>query len=327
MSTSSIIKIAFTLGIVFAGGHVMAEKVVLYSSNNIGAVETALSVVKDRSPDLDVQLVTGPTGTLMKRIEAESKNPAGDVLWTGGFGTLGAYKSYFQSYESAEANKVPERFHGPDKLWIGTHVNTIIIMVNKSRLKGLDKPKTWSDFMDPKWKGKFALTDPTKSSVAYATVYGLFKKFGEEGLRKIAANAVLTSSQGTTYKGVSAGEYAAGITLEYAAQEYVKGGQQEIELVYPTEGSILSPEGMAIIKNTKNMQAAKALYENLFSKQTQEKLLIDRLFRPIRGDIDVTKLSGLPDLKSIVTIEFDQTEASEKYDEMIALWKSVIKNN
>ena len=133
----------------------------------------------------------------------------------------------------------------------------MVLMVNERQLKGLAAPASWSDLMQPQWKGKFAITDPSKSGTAYMLVYGLYKQFGQAGLDKIAANAVVTASSGTTY--VAAGEYAAGMTLEYAAQEYVAGGQKEIRLVYPAEGSYLAPEGMFIIKGAKNAQAAQAL--------------------------------------------------------------------
>ncbi|MGE8681913.1 MAG: ABC transporter substrate-binding protein, partial [Achromobacter marplatensis] len=52
-----------------------AQNVVLYSSNNTETIETALEAVKKTSPKLNVQPVTGGTGTMMKRIEAESQNP------------------------------------------------------------------------------------------------------------------------------------------------------------------------------------------------------------------------------------------------------------
>lgn len=302
-----------------------AQKVVLYSSNNVGAIETATDAVKRGNPNLDIQLVTGPTGTLMRRIQAEAQNPNGDVFWTGGFGTLGAYKDYFAPYKPKEADKVAAQFHGPGGLWIGTHVNVMVIMVNERRLRGLPAPKTWSDLMDPQWKGKFALTDPAKSSVAYAIVYGLYKKLGKEGLAKLANNAVITGTSATTYKGVAAGEYVAGFTLEYAAQEYVNGGQKEIKLVYPSEGAILSPEGMAIIKGAKNLDAAKALYDQLFSKAAQEELLTKRLYRPLRSDIQVSALAGLPELKDIKTIEFDQEQAAKDYESIISLWNEIVK--
>jgi iron(III) transport system substrate-binding protein len=41
---------------------------------------------------------------------------------------------------------------------------------------------------------------------------------------------------------------AVGITIESSAYEFVVGGQKEIKLVYPSEGTYLGAEGMFIIK-------------------------------------------------------------------------------
>lgn len=301
-----------------------AQTVVLYSSNNPETIETALNVVKKRSPGLTVQQVTGGTGAMMKRIQAEAQNPRGDLFWSGGFGTLGAYKSLLQPYKPAELAAIPAEFRGPDDLWVGTNVHLMVIMVNERQLKGQAAPKTWSDLMKPEWKGKFAITDPSKSATAYTLVYGLLKQFGRDGLEKIAANAVVTSSSGTTYKGVASGEYPAGLTLEYAAYEYVAGGQKEIKLVYPSEGSYLAPEGMFIVKNAKNMEAAKALYNALLSKPAQEELLVKNFRRPTRSDVQVSKLTALPELKSVKVFPLNQEAASAEYEQLIALWNLAV---
>ncbi|GAB2470431.1 ABC transporter substrate-binding protein [Comamonas humi] len=311
-----------TVGLVAAVAH--AQTVVLYSSNNTETIETALGVVKKQSSSLNVQQVTGGTGSLMKRIQAEAKNPRGDVLWSGGFGTLGAYKEFLEPYKAPGVEAVPAEFRGPNDLWVGTNVHVMVMMVNERQLKGLAAPKTWSDLMKPEWKGKFAITDPSKSATAYMLVYGLLKQFGKEGLEKIAANAVVTSSSGTTYKGAAAGEYAVGLTLEYAAQEYVAGGQKEIKLVYPSEGSYLAPEGMFIVKGAKNMAAAKTLYNGLLSKEVQEALLVKNFRRPTRTDIAVSKLTSLPDLKSIKIFPLDQEKASAEYEQLVALWNLAV---
>jgi ABC-type Fe3+ transport system substrate-binding protein len=189
---------------------------------------------------------------------------------------------------------------------------------------GLPAPKTWSDLMKPEWKGKFAITDPSKSDTAYLLVYGLLKQFGREGLEKIAANAVVTSSSGTTYKGTAMGEYAVGLTIEYAAQEYVAGGQKEIKLVYPSEGSYLAPEGMFILKGAKNAEAAKTFYNILLSKETQQQLLVKAFRRPTRNDIPVAKLTSLPDLKSVKIFALDQAAASAEYEQLISLWNLAV---
>ncbi len=301
-----------------------AQTVVLYSSNNTETIETALNVVKQKAGSLNVQQVTGGTGSLMKRIQAEAKNPRGDVLWSGGFGTMGAYKDLLEPYKSPDLAAIPVEFRGPDNLWVGTNLHVMVLMVNERQLKGMAAPKTWSDLMKPEWKGKFAITDPSKSATAYMLVYGLLKQFGKDGLEKIAANAVITSSSGTTYKGVASGEYPVGLTIEYAAQEYVAGGQKEIKLVYPAEGSYLAPEGMFIVKGAKNMDAAKALYNGLLSKDVQEALLVKNFRRPTRTDIAVSKLTALPDLKSIKIFALDQDKASQEYEQLVALWNIAV---
>ncbi len=301
-------------------GAAHAQNVVLYSSNNTETIETALDVVKKKSPNLNVQPVTGGTGTMMKRIEAEAKNPRGDLFWSGGFGTLGAYRNNLEPYKPADLEAIPVEFRGPDNLWVGTNVHVMVLMVNERQLKGLPAPATWSDLMQPQWKGKFAITDPSKSATAYLLVYGLYKQFGQEGLEKVAANAVVTSSSGTTYKGVAAGEYAVGMTLEYAAQEYVAGGQKEIKLVYPSEGSYLAPEGMFIIKGAKNPEAARALYDGLLSKDAQQAQLVKNFRRPTRTDISVASLTSLPEMSAIKIYPLDQAQASADYEKVVAAW-------
>ena len=326
MHSNKILKAAL-LSMALTVGAAHAQTVVLYSSNNPETIQAALDVVKQKAPDLNVQTVTGGTGTMMKRIEAEAQNPRGDLFWSGGFGTLGSYSSQLQPYTPDGLDAIPEAFRGPDNLWVGTNVHLMVIMVNQRQLRGLPEPTTWSDLMKPEWKGKFAITDPSKSGTAYLLVYGLYQQFGQEGLDKIAANAVMTGSSGNTYKGVGNGEYAAGLTLEYAAYEYVAGGQKEIKLVYPTEGSYLAPEGMFIIKGAKNLEAAKALYNGLMSKEVQEALLVKNFRRPVREDIDVAALTSLPSIKDVKVFEFDQGQAAADYEKVVAAWNAAVSKS
>ena len=321
MKTASLIAATLVFS---AATCAQAQNVVLYSSNNTETIEIAVKAAKKMAPTLNVQQVTGGTGALMKRIQAEAKSPRGDILWSGGFGTLGAYKEFMAPYKSPDAAAIPAEFRGPNDLWVGTNVHLMVLMVNEQQLKGLPAPKTWSDLMKPEWKGKFAITDPSKSATAYLLVYGLLKQFGREGLEKIAANAVVTSSSGTTYKGTAMGEYAVGLTIEYAAQEYVAGGQKEIKLVYPSEGSYLAPEGMFIIKDAKNVEAAKTFYNILLSKEVQQELLVKAFRRPTRTDIPVAKLTSLPDLKTVKIFPIDQAAASAEYEQLVALWNLAV---
>jgi iron(III) transport system substrate-binding protein len=298
----------------------LAQNVVLYSSNNPEAIANAVGMLKKKNTKASVQQVTGGTGTLMKRIQAEAANPGADIFWSGGVGTLSAFAGLMEPYSSPEAKGLAAQFIDPKNLFVGTNVHVMVLMVNEKQLKGLPAPKTWSDLMKPEWKGKFVITDPAKSGTAFIQVYGLLKQFGRDGLEKIARNAVVVQSSGQVFKSVGAGEYAAGITIESSAYEFVVGGQKEIKLVYPSEGTYLGAEGMFIVKGAKNMAAAKQFYDVLLSKETQETLLRENFRRPTRTDIAVSKITSLPDLNGMKVFPLNLQLANDEYEQLIALW-------
>lgn len=312
----TVIFVALLIGAVA----IQAQSVVLYSSNNSEAIANAVASARKKFPKLQVQSVTGGTGTLMARIRAEASSPAGDIFWSGGVGTLAAYTDQMEPYQSSESKAIAPQFRDPQNRFIGVNVHVMVLMVNERQLKGLPLPKTWSDLMRPEWKGMFTMTDPAKSGTAFIQVYGLLKQFGRDGLEKILANAVVVQSSGQVYKSVAAGEYAAGLTTESAATEYVADGQKEIKVVYPSEGAYLGAEGMFIVKGARNLASAKQLYDVLLSKPTQEKLLQEQFRRPTRNDIALSKLAGLPELSSLKVFPLNLQLATEEYEQVIALW-------
>lgn len=307
------------------GQAALAAEAVIYTSNNVQVIDTATDIARKVTPDLTIQKVTSGTGALMKRIEAESKNPLGDVVWGAGFGTMAAFKQNFQAYQSPQAKDIPASFQGPDQLWSGTNAHVMIIMVNTKQLKGAEAPKSWSDLFDPKWKGKVIVGDPATSGSAYDQIYGIHQLYGSEGLNKLAANVDVSKSSGQVYKSVANGEYPIGITMEYAAYAYIAGGQKEVQIVYPADGAFVAPEAVAIIKNPKNgAKAAQELYDVLLSKEVQEAELVQNFRRPSRADIDVAALTKLPNLSDFKVEATDPLESAAQYDAIIGSWKQAI---
>jgi hypothetical protein len=117
----------------------------------------------------------------------------------------------------------------------------MIIMVNKSLVKDAERPRAWKDLLDPKWKGKVVMANPEKSGSAYAQVYGIWKLYDWDGIKKLIANAKVLDSSSLIYKGVAAGEYPVGITMEYAAHRYIAGGDKNVAIVYPADGPSSPP--------------------------------------------------------------------------------------
>ena len=300
-----------------------AGEVVLYSSNSVEAINAVSDEFNKKYPNIKISPVRGSTGAMMQRIKAEAAAPKADIFWSGGFPALGTYKEYFAAYRSGEASGLQPAFKGPGDLWVGTNAHVMVIMVNKRALKGDPMPKTWSDLADPRWKDRLVIGDPEKTSSSYATLWGINDSIGKKPLEGIAKNATIVSTASQVYEGVAKGEFAVGMTMEYAAQEYVAGGNKDVQIVYPSEGTFIAPEGMALVKGSKNPDEARKFYDFLASRETQEMLFKKFYRRPVRDDIDTTKV-GLPKTTEFKVKPIDDLRATAAQPGFLAMWKDLV---
>lgn len=308
---------------VLAIGPALAGEVVLYSSNSVDAINAVTEEFNKKYPDIKITPVRGSTGQMMQRIKAEAGAPKADIFWSGGFSSLRLYKDYFAPYQSPEAASILAVYKEPGNLWVGTNAHVMVIMVNKRALKGDPMPKTWSDLANPRWKDRLVVGDPEKTSSSFATLWGIEKSLGRKTVEGIAKNATVMSTASQVYDGVAKGEFAVGMTMEYAAQEYVSGGNKDVEIVYPSEGTFIAPEGMALVKGGPNPADAKKFYDYLSSKQAQE-MLVKRFFRrPIREDVDTTTV-GLPRVNTFKVSAIDDVKAAADQPTFIKTWKELV---
>jgi iron(III) transport system substrate-binding protein len=301
----------------------LAGEVVLYSSNSVDAINAVTEGFNKKYSDIHITAVRGSTGAMMQRIKAEAGAPKADIFWSGGFSLLRLYEPYFLSYQSPEYASLAASDKNPNGLWAGTNAHVMVIMVNKRALKGDPEPRTWSDLANPRWKDRLIISDPEKTSSSLATLWGIQQTIGNEPLKGIAKNATVTSTASQVYDGVAKGEFAVGMTMEYAAQEYVAGGDKDIELIYPTEGTFIAPEGMALVKGGPNPAEAKKFYDYLASRQAQEMLVKKFFRRPIRDDVDTTQV-GLPKAGSFKAMLVDDQKLAADQPTFIKSWKELV---
>jgi iron(III) transport system substrate-binding protein len=299
--------------------------VVIYTPNPAQAVDTVIQSMKRLHPGISVSTITGGSGTLLRRIEAERTSTQADVFWNSSANTLGAFAGLFESYRSKESAAIPEALRQPNDLWTATNIHVVVAMVNTDRLGGIPAPKRWEDFLDPRWKGKVAIADPNNSSTAYTILWGIEKVLGTEKLARLARNVVVNSSASSILRGVAQGEFVAGLTYEANAYTYVAGGQSEISLVYPDEGTFVSPEFMGLVKGAPHGQLAKLTFDAILSKDTQIALLENTFRRPSRSDIVVSDHVKLPAFGSIKIFTTDEDEAAKQREAFLARWQGYVR--
>lgn len=300
-----------------------AGDITFYSSANSESIETVVKGFRQKNPDVNVAVVRAGTGSLMQRIKAEAANPRADVFWSGGLGTLAAFREFFAPYASPEAKAFPPAMRGPNDLWLGVNAHVTVFLVNKKALKGEPVPQTWNELFSPKWKGRIVMSNPEQSSSSYEQIWGINQLFGQAGLEALAKNVTPVSTSSAVTQGVSRGEFPVAVTLEYLAHDYIAAGADDIEIVYPKDGVFVSYIGVVLIKGAKNPEDGRKLYDYIASREGQELVLKSNFRRPTRIGVDVAKISKLPDLSAMKTTEIDEAKAGADYATLLPAWKKL----
>ena len=316
------------LGLFSGYGLGAGKSLTVYSSHPADLINTIVKEFQERT-GITVDVVAAGTGELLKRIEAEKENPLGDVIWGGGAESLDAYKAYFQAYKTSSDKFIPKNNKEKTGLWTGFTGLPMVIMYNKKLVKSEDVPKGWADLIQPKFKGKIACADPAKSGSSYTTIVTILHAFGKDNgkgwnfIDKLIKNldGKILSSSTSVYKGVADGEYSVGLTFEEAAANYIKAGA-DVGMVYPKEGTSAVPDGAAIIKGAKNLEAAKAFMDFIVSTDVQNIVVKSLGRRAIRSDIAAPE--GLIDMKKIKLVKYDFAFAADKKADVLTKWKDLV---
>ena len=299
------------LGAGYASPPVQAQqKVVIYSSND-DTLHKLVFAAFTKETGIAVEPVSAGSGVIVKRIQTEKDRPGGDIIWGVSRSLLETNKHFFSPYVSKNRDATPAEFREPTDLWIGNNLHLMVILQNTKVLPEDQGPKTWSDLLDPKWKGKIAFTDPANSGSAYSTVTMLVDHFGggDAGwakVKQLIANTRVLNRASLVFQGVGNGEYALGISLEYAGYVWAAGGAP-VKTIYPGDGTLVQMEGVATIKGGPNPEAAKVFVDYINRKDVREMIIAGTFRRPARQDLDLAKLpGGMPALSSLELLPYKE---------------------
>jgi iron(III) transport system substrate-binding protein len=301
-----------------------AGTVTIYTSNNQQSVQAITDEARRALPGMRFNFITGGSGQLLRRMEAEAAKPGADIFWSSSANTLGAFKGLYEPYASSHLAMIQPNLREPSNLWTASNLHVVVLMVNTGQLGGRPVPKTWSDLFNPALKGKIIIADPANSSTAYTILWGVRQMLGAEGLKKLATNTVVTGQAAAVLRSVAQGEYAVGLTFESNAYAYVAGGQRDISLVYPADGTFTTPEFLVLAKNGPNPAAARRAFDHIVSKEVQIALLEAAFRRPSRSDIDVPKIVKLPNVADIKVFSLDETVAAAQRTAFLAEWTAAV---
>ena len=302
---------------VYAGG-----KVILYSAHKQSIID-AMVPRFEKKTGIKAEVIKAGSGDIINRANAERANPQADVIWSIGGEQLEASSDLLANYIPVGYDKIESAFK-VGKNWLPYTAIVNVFVVNKNLLKQSQYPRTWKDLARADLKGRISSARADKSGSSYmqlATVLTIYGDKGWDVYKPILKNFVLSGSSSAVPRFVNDGEAAVGITLEDNAYKYVQGGGP-VEIIYPEDGTVAAPDGIALVKNGPNSKNGKLFIDWALSKETQEFLVQEMGRRPIRNDVSAS--GDLPPLSAFKVVPYDFAWSAGNKDLFRKKWNDIL---
>ena len=297
--------------------------VAVYTAAPQKLIDTLVPAFEKQS-GIKVEIVKAGSGELLNRLRAEKGRQTADVIWSVGGELVDFNKELFVNYTPKDNDKINPQLR-PSQTWLPFTAIVSVFLVNNQQMKGADVPKSWSDLTKSTYKGKISSARADKSGSSYIQLATVLQIYGDndkgwDTYKNLMTNMVLSNSSGAVPRFVNDGEAAVGITLEDAALRYKLGGGP-VQIVYPSDGTSLVPDAMALVANGPNPSAGKQFLDYMISKEAQSSVAaIGR--RPVR--LDVESVKELTPLNEIKTIQYDLLWAVENKKRLVERWNDTL---
>jgi len=268
----SKIKNLFLIFCVFVFSSVSAlakTQLTVYTAVEAEDLKKYAATFNEDHPDIEINWVRDSTGIVTAKLLAEKDNPQADIVWGLAATSLMLLKEegMLEAYSPKGIDALDPKFKDTDSpaTWTGMDAWVAAVCFNtvEGEKNGLPIPTSWKDLTDPVYKGHISMPNPASSGTGFLDVSSWLQLFGEDGgwayMDALHENiGAYTHSGSKPCKQAAAGEVPIGISFAFRGAKSKADGAP-IEIIVPSEGVGWDMEATAIIKGTKNLEAAKTL--------------------------------------------------------------------
>jgi iron(III) transport system substrate-binding protein len=142
------------------------------------------------------------------------------------------------------------------------------------------------------------MPSPMLSGTAYVAAGALSDKYGWEYFDKLKANGLRVEEGNSAIQNkLLTGEYLAAMILEENILKLAAEKHEPLKVVYPSDGIICVPSPIAIFKDTKNPDGAKAV-ENWWLSKDGQQAVVKGWMHSVRNDVEPP--TGAPKLSTLL---------------------------
>ena len=232
-----------------------------------------------------------------------------DVMVNNSGATTVLHKeSIFAKYNSPATASFPKDTIDPD-LGVSYRHTPIGIFYNKGMIKPIDAPKSLEDLLNPKYRGKFVMPDPTQHTTTLQWVASLYKIMSKEKAEKFirdlgATKPLLVESFAPSAERVATGETPIALSLIRYVVTY---GEKGAPVDYVRLGKFLSTgQYLSLNHKAPHPNGGKALIDFFLGEESARILAKAGEFVTRKGIHP-----PVADADKIQAVEMDDFEAKE----------------
>lgn len=277
-----------------------------------------------RYPGVKVSVIRTTGQVAFERLSQDLKNnaPQCDVFSATDIGHMPALRrrNALAQFVPEDAAHISPAFAGlEDPGYSYPTTSTLMLMiVNTDKVKPEDAPKSWSDLLDPKWKGRVAFGHPGFSGFVGVWTVQMRKMYGWQWFEKLAANKPRIGRSGNDpISLLNAGECLVGLgPLSTTLLTAEKGNP--IGVIYPTDGAVLCVGPSAVMASAPHPNAARLFANWLLGKEFAQ-LCIDHKVDPARAGMP--PIRGAKPLSEVKLLRLTTNELIKAVPEVIEQWR------
>lgn len=310
------------------------RELVIYTSHKEEVYRPIIEEFEERT-GIWVDVVSGGSNELLKRISEETETPGADVMFGGGADSLQAYEECFSPYYCRDWDMLQAEFRSGDGLWTPFSSLPVVLIYN-TKLVEEGQITSWSDLFAPAWQGRIAFCDPGVSGSSFTGLVTLLDvmengdntTMAEPNGRENGDNTTMRSlaasldgrqwqSSGQVLDAVADGTDFVGVTLEETAMKRIAAGE-DIAIVYPQDGTCSVPDGAALVRDAAHEENAMQFLNFIAGRDVQQLLETQFYRRTVRTDVEPAGI--LPAPEEITLMDYDIDKAGREHDAVLMSW-------
>lgn len=290
-------------------------KVAWYSSTPIKRAQQ-ISTDFEKKYGIKVELFRSGGSAIVSRFgqELAAGHKGADVVTASDVTAFEQFvkKGAFIRFNPEGYEHVPASLRSPEGYYIAQRLNVISFYVRTDLVPASDRPKTWESLLDPKYKGKMVMPNPSFSAQPLSVVGTLATLKGWDYFKKLSANDVMVvKGNQQVVDMVNKGERPIAISADQSYGIVSAAQGHPVEIITPTDGTFIISAPTGVVKGSEHPEAAKLLAQFMITKDVQNYLSSQGDY-PSRDDIDPPKGSlRLKDMK-IIPVDFNYLKKSSQ---------------